>query len=101
MRRRHVAPAALALLLCVLISSLSLLAYASPPDPSWARGVYDGADFDDVVCLIIANAGLVHDAASVEGRADFGLITAKVPRDDLSVVPFPWRSSQARAPPIR
>jgi len=57
MRRPHVGPAALALLLCVLISSLSVLAYASPPDPSWARGVYDGADFDDVVCLIIANAG--------------------------------------------
>src|SRR5580765_2633410 len=50
-----VAPGSLAFLLCVLLSSLSVLAYASPPDPSWVRGVYDDADFDDVVCLILAN----------------------------------------------
>ena len=101
MSRRHVRPAALAFLLCVLISSLSALAYASPPDPSWIRGVYDDADFDDVVCLIIANTGLVDDAASMEGRPDFVLIGTELPRDGLSVAPFPLSSSQPRAPPTR
>src|SRR5262245_17878162 len=41
MRRRHLGPVALASLLSVLITSLSALMYASPPDPSWIRGVYD------------------------------------------------------------
>ena len=99
MRRRPVGPGSLAFSLCVLISSLSVLAYASPPDPSWVRGVYDDADFDDVVCLILANAGLVDDAAPAEGRPDFVLIRTEVPPDDLSVVSFSLSSSQPRAPP--
>jgi len=28
------------------------LAHASPPDPTWLAGVYDQADFDDVVGLL-------------------------------------------------
>lgn len=78
---------------------LPAIAFASPPDPSWVRGIYDDADFDDVVCLIIASNGLVDDAALVEGPPDFVLIRADVPRDDLSVAPFPSSSSQPRAPP--
>ena len=99
MHRRDVGPTALACLLCILISSLSLLAYAGPPDPSWVRGVYDNGDFDDVVCLIIANAGFIDDVATVEGRPDFVLMGAEVPRDDLPVAPCPLSSSQSRAPP--
>jgi hypothetical protein len=78
---------------------LPAIAFASPPDPSWIRGVYDDADFDDVVCLIIANTGLVHDVASVEGRPDFVLMGAEVPRDDRSVALLSLGSSQPRAPP--
>jgi len=99
MRRRPVRPGPLAFSLCVLTSSLSILAYASPPDPSWVRGVYDDADFDDVVCLILANAGLVDDSAPVEGRPNFSLTRAEVPPDDLSVVSFSLSSPQPRAPP--
>jgi hypothetical protein len=99
MPRRRLGPGSLAFLLCVLIGSLPLLAYASPPDPSWVRGVSDDADFDDVVCLIVASTGLVDHAASVEGRPDFVLIGAEVPRDDLSVASFFSSSSQPRAPP--
>jgi hypothetical protein len=36
---------------------LALLAYASPPDPSWIRGIYDGGDFDDVVILVTSGTG--------------------------------------------
>jgi len=97
--RHTVAPGSLAFLLCVLLSSLSVLAYASPPDPSWVRGVYDDADFDDVVCLILANTGLVDDSVPVEGRPDFVLIRAEVPPDDRSVAPFSSSSSRSRAPP--
>lgn len=34
------------------------IALASPPDPSWAAGIYDGADGDDVVSLIYDTAGV-------------------------------------------
>ena len=78
---------------------LPAIAFASPPDPSWVRGVYDDADFDDVVCLIIANTGLVDDVASVEGRPDFVLIGAEGPLDDRSVALFSMSASQPRAPP--
>jgi len=31
---------------------LPVLAFASPPDPSWVSGFYDGADGDDIVSLV-------------------------------------------------
>ena len=31
---------------------LPVMAFASPPDPSWIAGIYDGADGDDVVMLV-------------------------------------------------
>ena len=99
MRWRRVGSTFLVSSLCVLISSLSMLAYASPADPSWTRGFYDDADFDDVVCLILANTALVDDSAPVEGRPDFVLIRAEVPPDDLSVAPCSLNSSQPRPPP--
>jgi len=89
----------LAIVLCILISSLSVLAYASPPDPSWVRGIYDDADFDDVICLIAANAGLIADTAWAKGCPDFALIWAHVLLDDTLVAPFSLGSSKSRAPP--
>ena len=42
--------AIVALILCPSI------AFASPPDPSWIAGIYDGADGDDVVSLVYDTA---------------------------------------------
>ena len=39
-------PVVLALIL------LPSIAFASPPDPSWVAGFYDGADGDDIVSLV-------------------------------------------------
>src|SRR5262249_8786857 len=39
-----------ALLACLL--GASVLAHASPPDPMWLPGIYDGADLDDEPPLI-------------------------------------------------
>ena len=38
-----------ALLLLTALTALTALAHASPPDPIWIAGVYDGADLDDAV----------------------------------------------------
>src|SRR5215813_12151931 len=43
---RAVFPIALTLIL------LPAIAFASPPDPSWIAGIYDGADGDDIVNLV-------------------------------------------------
>ncbi len=48
-----------ALLLLILGGGLTALAYASPPDPVWIRGIYDDADYDDVVVLITSTAATV------------------------------------------
>ncbi len=47
-----------ALIVVLPVGGLTPLAYASPPDPSWIRGIYDGADYDDVVLLITSRSGL-------------------------------------------
>ena len=43
---------AFALLVLVCLVSLTPLAYASPPDPTWMDGFFDDLDFDDVVVSI-------------------------------------------------
>jgi hypothetical protein len=50
-----------ALAVVVLAAGLALpaLAHASPPDPSWIPGVYDDADFDDVVTQVVSGTGSV------------------------------------------
>jgi len=45
-------PVVLALIL------LPAIAFASPPDPSWIAGIYDGADGDDVVSFVYETAGV-------------------------------------------
>ena len=42
--------AALPIVLALML--LPPLAFASPPDPSWVAGFYDGADGDDIVSLV-------------------------------------------------
>jgi len=48
-----------ALGLLPILITLVPLADASPPDPSWLAGIYDVADFDEVVVAVISAAGTV------------------------------------------
>ena len=43
------------LLICLVV--IPLLAYAGPPDPTWISGIYDNADYDDVVGLVTDGTG--------------------------------------------
>ena len=40
----------------VALILLPAIAFASPPDPSWIAGIYDGADGDDIVSLVYDTA---------------------------------------------
>jgi hypothetical protein len=46
------------LVLVALMFTLTGVAYAAPPDPSWVPGLYDDDDFDNVVDFITSSAGL-------------------------------------------
>ena len=54
---------ALVPLLGGLLLTLVAFAHASPPDETWRPGVYDEADFDDVIDLIVSLSGAVPDSA--------------------------------------
>jgi len=47
------------LLLLACHIALTPLAHASPPDPTWISGIYDDADYDDVVCLVTSGDGTI------------------------------------------
>ena len=52
-RPRLSAPARVSVLVAIALCILLYpLAAASPPDPAWVPGLYDAADFDDVVIQI-------------------------------------------------
>ena len=88
-----------ACLLFAVIAGLPVLAYASPPDPSWGHGLYDDADFDDIVCLIMASSGLVEDISATSRSPHFTLIDAELPPNERSIVSSSLTSPPPRAPP--
>ena len=56
------APMFRALIACLLLASivpLAPLAYASPIDPSYPGGWYDGGDLDDVIDFVTCSVGAI------------------------------------------
>jgi hypothetical protein len=49
-------------LLGLALLTLVALAHASAPDETWQPGIYDDADFDDVITLITLLSGAPPDA---------------------------------------
>jgi len=49
---------------------LPAMAFASPPDPSWIAGIYDGADGDDIVSFVYETS-----AASATAPSHLGPLT--------------------------
>jgi hypothetical protein len=87
-----------ALFLVGPIVALTPLAYATPLDPSWIHGIYDGADYDDVVLLITSEAGDVTPSLLPEFRQSLVVagilqhVTARGPTATVSTL-------HSRAPP--
>ncbi|HTY78784.1 MAG TPA: hypothetical protein VMI34_13260 [Candidatus Bathyarchaeia archaeon] len=83
----------------LLVGSLAGLAYASPPDPSWVPGVYDDADFDDVVGLVELGAGLVVSTDLTDRlRLPLPTVVAALPPEQAPASPSA-DALQARPPP--
>jgi hypothetical protein len=90
---------ALAVILLLAVGTLTSLAYASPPDPSWIGGIYDGADYDDVVDMITSAAAATAPVFVVDVRLIPPLagLAPQHPEDPVPTLPF--SPLQSRAPP--
>jgi hypothetical protein len=92
--------AALSLVLSGSLLLLASLAYASPTDPTWIPGVYDDADFDEIVDFIIAESGVVEllGPQGLRPAAELVVITVVGSDQDPALDP-PLSSEAIRAPP--
>ena len=91
--------AALAVVLVASLAVLATLAYASPPDPSWISGIYDDADFDNIIGLITSDAGVIElFGARGIGPAEVVIATVVCSDQEPAVCP-PSSSNAIRAPP--
>jgi hypothetical protein len=90
---------ALALLLLLAVGGLMPLAYASPPDPAWIRGIYDDADYDDVVDLVTSALAATAPVLLVDLRQTPPLVGPAPQLADDPVPTCSLSSLQSRAPP--
>jgi hypothetical protein len=90
---------ALALLLLLPLGGLTPLGYASPPDPSWIGGMYDDADYDDIVNLITSAAAATAPILLVDLREIAPLVGPAPQLADDPVPTCSLSSLQSRAPP--
>jgi len=90
---------ALALLLLLAVGGLTPLAYASPPDPAWIRGIYDDADYDDVVDLVTSALAATAPVLLVDLRQTPPLVGPAPQLADDPVPTCSLSSLQSRAPP--
>jgi len=89
----------LVLVLLVCFFSLSPLAHASPPDPTWVDGFFDDADGDDIVTAISWAAWTDLDPLAVATPLLASVSLVPVSEPELaSIAPRPV--FLGRAPPV-
>src|SRR5213594_1899261 len=86
------------LTLVAVVLALVPAAHASPPDQSWIPGLYDNADFEDVVLLITGDLGATQPALVWSSRpvVSLGILVTPTATEP---VPVPVSSVFGRAPP--
>jgi hypothetical protein len=89
----------LGLILVASILTLTPLAHADPPDPTWVAGFWDDDDFDDVVGYITSAAGWLAEPVACDLRPA-ELPTVLRPVAFHAAVSAPRPASRTRAPPI-
>jgi hypothetical protein len=88
-----------ALGLVLVLAALVPLAHASPPDPTWIGGIYDGADLDEaVVAVMSASAAGADGVPSLAKPAD-ALAGVTLLVDAVRVPSAPPSAFPIRAPP--
>jgi hypothetical protein len=78
---------------------LPALAWASAPDPSWVSGVYDDADYDDVVVLVTSASG-APAASPPDARPGLPLLGIVAEPGHPATLLVSRSTVHSRAPPI-
>ena len=86
--------------LVAVVLALAPAAHASPPDQSWIPGLYDNADFDDVVLLITSNLGAIQPLLVWSSRSVAPAVGLVTPPNPGPRPQFPLSSVLGRAPPF-
>ena len=86
--------------LVVALLALAPVAHASPPDQSWISGLYDNADFDDVVLFITGVLGAVQPSTILSLRPVAAAVGFVAPMDREPRPPSPQSCDLSRAPPL-
>jgi len=88
-------------LLVGLTVLLAPIAWASPPDPTWISGMYDDADFDDVVTYLTSLGTAPIPALPVRELVPaLAFVPAESAPDERLGVSTPLSSHSSRAPPF-
>ena len=96
---RRAATVAFWFLLVAVLSALTPLAYASPPDPTWVSGFFDDDDSDDAVFFITSSTATL-DPFPTRSWNFFPVSWPEPAREDRSPAPAQYSSAvDVRAPP--
>jgi hypothetical protein len=88
-------------LLVGLTVVLTPIAWSSPPDPTWISGMYDDADFDDVVTYLTSLGTAPIPSLPVRALVPaLAFVPAEPTPDEGLGVSTPRSSHSPRAPPL-
>ena len=90
----------IALGLVTAILALAPAAHASPPDQSWLPGLYDNADFDDVILLITSTLPGIQPSIGSSLQPVDSVVNLLSLANSAAPVPSPSSSGPSRAPPL-
>lgn len=84
----------------LVVGTLSPLAHATPPDPTYIPGLYDDADYDDAVLLALSTPCVLDGAPPACPRVAFVPCTTIVPHCAVLPAASIGDASLTRGPPI-
>ena len=88
----------LGLFLVALMSSLTPLAHASPPDQHWLGGLYDNADYDDVVLAVADGVASIELHPAHDSEIDEATVAVVLSAERVHAAPR-HSPNAPRAPP--
>jgi hypothetical protein len=88
-----------AIVLTVVLVTLTPLAHGSPPDPSWIAGLYDDADHDDAVLAVTASVASLDRRPLHDPQCADVAVVLVLPVDESRHATPSLSSNHTRAPP--
>jgi hypothetical protein len=90
----------LALASLVVLGGLGPLAHASPPDPTYIPGLYDNADYDDVILLVLSTVGALDGVPPVLAPVDLPVVEILAHRPPSPLAAPEFGPTLTRGPPV-